>query len=409
MADHQNGGPGFVRGRGGAGRFSLAALQERIELQLGEELTGRGDILQEIGDEQAQRALIRETADYVLAVESITLTVEERHALYAAVYRSAFGFGPLDDLIRDSEVTEIVVEGADRLFARRGAGELVRVSARFEDTPHLRRIVARILALAGRLPQDEDPVLELGMTLYGRPARLNAVLAPLSPAPHFTLRLHSQTPATLEGLARRGMLDAQGAALLQALIASLHGLLITGDAGAGKTTLLEALLGALPADRPGLLVERAPEIRSPVHVTRPAADGSFAEAIAAALAARPAVLALDEARGDEAPELLAALESDTRLLIVLRGSTEPARLLSALEMLLRRGRPALAEADLTRWLVTRLPFVILLHGAGDRLSVSEWQTVEEGLRLAPVLTAAGGTLARPRHDLALPGEFWDGG
>jgi len=410
--------PQIVPGRQGYAAFSMAALRERIAVEVTAEIGERADLLDEI-DEATRYTLVREAGEYVLAVEAVRLSRPEKAALFEAVARDVFGYGPLDALIADETISAVAIDGPQRCTVQRGMGRPEAAAISFDDDAHLRRIVERMVRRAGGEVRESEPFLELGLTLAGRPARLNVILPPLSPALHVDLRLRPSMAMTLEALAAAGCLNDRERVLLGALARSPHGLIVAGGGGSGKTTLLEALLAELPAPGGVWLVQRAAEIHVPAGMqalaVMPAAaeraGRSFAEAIAAALAGEPAVLALDELRGDEAAvfwEALAAAHGP-RLLVTFRASPQPVRLHSSLRGLILRAGSGLTEEAVDEAILARLPFVVMT-GVAAGVSVSEWaQDAGGGLTLTALLANGGPTGARPAATLDVPEDFWAGG
>jgi type IV secretory pathway ATPase VirB11/archaellum biosynthesis ATPase len=313
------------------------------------------------------------------------------------VYRDLFSFGPLDSYLADETITELTIDGPERVFVRRGGGEkMTAVDAYFDDTGHLMRVIERILLMAGAQLSEADPFVEIGTALAGRPARLTVAAPPVSPILNVEVRLHPTQPHTLESLVAAGMVDDSAAKLLRAILAAGHGLMIAGDSGAGKTTLLEALLPLLES---GVVVERAAELRIPNHFERLAVvwptpnqqPVDFAQQILAALEKRPNWLILDEVRFDEAQAMWQALTIDpssdpspdpspnaahTRCLWAFRGATNPMRLRAAFGMSVRRAQPGIAQEFIQSALLDRLPFVALLDRRDEKLrvvSIGEWQ------------------------------------
>ncbi|MBN1967638.1 MAG: Flp pilus assembly complex ATPase component TadA, partial [Anaerolineae bacterium] len=344
--------------------------------------------------------------------------------LFDAAYRNLFTFGPLDALLADEAITELTIDGFASIHVRHRMGRPEPVQSYFEDGGHLARIVGRILTGGGAQLREDEPFVEVGLTLLGRPARLTLIGPPLSPVLHLDLRLHPAEATTFDGLRQGGAISEVDAAVLTALLASSHGLLIAGDVAAGKTTLLEALLPHVPDPASAWLVARADEVRAPeampMHCVVPVTDAQpgvdFATQIATALEHAPATLIADELRGDEAGPILAALaETDgPRCVFVLRASPEPARLRSAFGILLRKGQPDVPQAWINDVLLERLPFVVItrIDPAGLRVTgIGEWAAEAEGELTTLRWLVRDGVLsgARPRH--ALPGldeTFWTG-
>jgi len=418
----------IIPGRPGRPSFSLDALRELVERQFAEETANRADILLELDDAEKRRALIAEIADYVLAVEAITLAPADRRRIVEQAYRNLFTFGPLEPLLQDERVTEIVIDGPYQVRARWGLGKLQATAITFDDAYHLEGVLQRALSTVGAALRPDSPFLELGVELMGRTARISVASPPVSAQYMLEVRLHPRQPLTLEALAERGALSVQVIALLRAVVQGGHGLLIVGEAGTGKTTLAAALSHALPADAPALAVERAAEMHLPPHIapriptppTPQAPAQPFGDALSAALAEAPAWLLVDEVRGDdEAAALWDALTraDPPRYLWTFRAPPQPERLKAALGMAIRRAAPAAPQAAINRALAERLPFVITLRREGERArveTVAEWEAREEGeaLALRPLLRAQGTgwalTGALPQHELPLPASWWQG-
>lgn len=393
----------------GSGRVTLAALRERVELQFSAETAARPDILQAM-DEPARRDLIRELVDYVLTMEAITLSRADRLSVLDTLYKDLFSLGPLDVYLSEPTVTEIRIEGADRIYVRHGSDELAPVDAHFDDQVHLERIIERTVVTAGAELNEREPLLEIGVMFAGRPARLTVALPPVSPVMHAALRLHPKDPLTLADLVEAERLDDSAARLLGAILKGGHGLMIVGDAGAGKTTLLQTLLSEAPGSN--TLVERAAELKIPDGFTRLAVippttsqdPVTFPDQILKALKTlqgqsqhERSWLILDEVRFDESVAMWEALTADgaPRCLWAFRGATDPLRLRTAFGMSVRRARQGIDQAQIHSALLDRLPFVALLarrEGKLKLLGISEWQRTgsdESEITLRPIWPPGG--------------------
>lgn len=413
----------IVPGRAGRPSFSLDALRELVERQFSEETAGRVDILLALDSDDKRRGLLDEIADYVLAVEAITLTPADRRRLIERAYANLFAFGPLDDLLRDPAVTEITVNGPHDIHARRGMGALSAANAAFDDIAHLETILQRVLASAGIVL--DGPFLETGLVLNGRRARLSVIGPPVRTDYSLHIRLHPVQPLTLDDLRDHfAALNDTAITLLGAILRAGHGLLIVGDTGLGKTTLAGALLSTLASDAApritAAVVERAAELHPPTNAAHhiPAPDQTFADALVTALDTGPVWLFADEVRSDDAAALWDALtrRDAPHYVWVFRGAHQPDRLKSALSMVIRQHSPAIPQADINAALVRHLPFVVTLRRVAEsaRLAaISEW-TLESGdsaaLTLRALLESRGDdwalTGARPTHALDLPDTFW---
>src|SRR5437868_1886050 len=124
---------------------SLAALRERIEVQFISETGMRPDLLLD-ADEAARRDMIRDVVDYVLATETVTLTRQDRLAILDIVYRDLFSFGPLDTYLADPAVTEMTINGPERVHIRYNAGNMITVESVFDDSSHLERVVQSVFS-----------------------------------------------------------------------------------------------------------------------------------------------------------------------------------------------------------------------------------------------------------------------
>ncbi len=416
--------PKFVSGRPGR-MVSWKGLIERVveEFRL-EHGNNETEALRAAQTSAQRRGLVREAALYIFGVESVQLSPAEQAQIIGAAYSELFGYGALDKLFADEQVTTIALEGSDHVAVRYGAGaEFTTEEPIFDDIHHLRRILRRLLQHAGADLRQELPVIEVGLMVEERPVSVSVAMPPYSPELAADIRVHPRKPPTLAELAEADFLDESGRQLVEAITRSAHGFVIVGQPESGKTTLLNALLPLLPANSL-MSVERAGELRLPQEAARliPIWPGgsenpiSFGGQIRAALDDPPQTLLLDEVRSDE-PETIAPLLADEagfRQIWSFRGAIDPMRVRSALGMLARRANPAQPEAAVQQ-LYQRLPFVMTVGRRGGRLQlrgIAEWQ--DRGAEYAeyiPLWQAERDTFQRtgerPARALELPADFWE--
>jgi pilus assembly protein CpaF len=262
----------------------------------------------------ADRASLRRAVARALAAEGVVAAPDVWARLVRDLVDDLGGLGPIEALLRDPDVTEVMVNGSDEVHVER-AGRLERSDRRFDDDDHVVRMLARLLGPLGvRLDRSHpfaDAVLAGGV-------RLHAILPPLAERPTVTLR---RVPAIVPGwdeLAALGTVPDGLRALLVEAVAARRNVAVCGRAGAGKTTLLARLLSEVGDDRV-VVIEDAPELRHPaphtVHLrTRSATAAGVGEVTVAtlvrnALRMRPDRLVVGEVRGAEVADLLQAMNT----------------------------------------------------------------------------------------------------
>jgi pilus assembly protein CpaF len=233
-----------------------------------------------------------------------------------ALHSEIVGAGPLQGLLSDPEVTDVLVNGPDEVWVDRGHG-LEPAPVRFTDEAAVRRLAVRLAAPTGRRLDDAQPWVDARMP---DGVRLHAVLPPVSPrGTCLSLRVPRRTVFALDELVESGSVPPDGRDLLGRLIASRTAFLISGGTGTGKTTLLSALLSLVPAGERLLLVEDAGEL-APAHPhvvrleARPAnvegaGEVTLRDLVRQALRMRPDRVVVGEVRGAEVVDLLAALNT----------------------------------------------------------------------------------------------------
>jgi pilus assembly protein CpaF len=297
----RTGAPWPTDGTGGLGGAQRAALLDSVRLRLAE--AGADPTVSRVAE--ALRAQGRPYGD----AEVLELVRQLRSDMVGA--------GPLDALLAEPDVTDVLVNGPDEIWVDRGTG-LERVTGvRFADRQAVRRLAQRLATAAGRRLDDARPWADA--RLPGG-TRLHAVLPPIAVGcTHLSLRTSRARAFTLPELVRAGSVTGPGAELLRAMIAARMSYLVSGGTGTGKTTLLAALLGLVGPTERLVLVEDSAELRPDhPHVVRlearpPNQEGAGAvdlrDLVRQALRMRPDRLVVGEVRGVEVLDLLAALNT----------------------------------------------------------------------------------------------------
>ena len=268
----------------------------------------------EVGDDPTDRGRLRRAVARALAAEGVVVAPARWAALVRDLVDDLGGLGPLEGLLRDPEVTDVMVNGPAEVWVDRG-GRLERAPVTFDGDAHVRRTIGRVLGPLGvrldRAHPYADAVLPGGV-------RLHALLPPLAPTTTLTLRRVPAVVPTWGELVAGGLLPEEAAVLLREAVAARRNLAVCGRAGVGKTTLLARLLAGAGDDRV-VVIEDTPELSRPaphcVHlrVRPPTPDGAGAVDVAAlvrnALRMRPDRLVIGEVRGPEVADMLQAMNT----------------------------------------------------------------------------------------------------
>ena len=265
---------------------------------------------------EALAAQVQDLTAAMLAEDDTTLDGRRRSALVDAVVSEIAGLGPLDILLADTDVTEIMVNGPTQVYAERG-GRLTKTGLAFEDEAHLRRIIERIVAPLGRRIDEASPLVDARLP---DGSRVNAVIPPLAVrGTALTIRKFSQVPYVTEDLIRFGTLTPPMAAFLKACVAARLNILVSGGTGSGKTTTLNALSGFIPPNERIITIEDAAELQlQQEHVvaleSRPAnlegqGEITIRHLVRNALRMRPDRIVIGEVRGGETLDLLQAMNT----------------------------------------------------------------------------------------------------
>ncbi len=237
-----------------AQKDTYSDLKNRVQTRLLAELDPTMDVtkISEV------RNTIQELFEQVLAEENIVLSRPERLRLFDQISAEILGFGPLEPLLLDDTVTEVMVNGAKNIYVER-SGKIQRVAVSFESNEHVMRIIERIVAPLGRRIDESSPYVDARLP---DGSRVNAVIPPISlVGPVLTIRKFSRNPITIEQLIAFGSLTPESLQFMKACVESRLNMVISGGTGSGKTTLLNILSQFIPGDERIVTVENAAELQ----------------------------------------------------------------------------------------------------------------------------------------------------
>jgi pilus assembly protein CpaF len=267
--------------------------------------------------EQSELELrVRQTLQAVINSENTPLAAADRNRIAQEVADEILGLGPLEPLLRDTETTEIMVNGPNDIFVERG-GKIFAVDAKFTNDTHLRRTIDKIVSRVGRRIDESSPMVDARLA---DGSRVNAVIAPIAlDGSILTIRKFSADPFTDQDLIAFGTLSVQARDFLQACILGRRNVVISGGTGSGKTTLLNVLSSFIPDDERIITVEDAAELQlRQRHVLRLEARPSNTEGKGAisirdlvknALRMRPDRIVVGEVRDGAALDMLQAMNT----------------------------------------------------------------------------------------------------
>jgi pilus assembly protein CpaF len=292
---------------------------EELKSKIHEDLIGELDPEQLVGDTSSNspiRKAIEQTADDRLATLDPTLGRVDRQRLASEIADEVLGFGPLEPLLRDPGVSEIMVNGFDRIFYER-SGAIHLSEYRFRDDIHILNVIDKMLRPLGRRLDESSPMVDARLP---DGSRVNAIIPPLAvKGPSLTVRKFSRDLLTVEDLIGFGTLTRASVALLSACVRARLNILVSGGTGTGKTTLLNVLSCFIPARERLVSIEDPAELQLR-HIdwvsleTRPAnleGRGQIAqrELVRNALRMRPDRIIVGECRGGEAFDMLQAMNT----------------------------------------------------------------------------------------------------
>jgi len=275
-----------------------------------------------------------------LALDRTPLTREERRQLVREITDDILGYGPLEPLLRDDAVTEVMVNGADRIYIER-AGKIELTATSFVDDAHLLRIIDKIVSQVGRRVDESSPMVDARLP---DGSRVNAIIPPLSlRGPTLTIRKFSRDPYTMDDLINFGSLTPKAAHFLAACVQGKLNVLVSGGTGTGKTTTLNALSAFIPGDERIVTIEDAAELQlQQEHVitleARPpniegVGEVKIRELVRNALRMRPDRIIVGEVRGPETLDMLQAMNTGHEGSLTTIHANSPRDALSRLETL----------------------------------------------------------------------------
>ncbi|RME90666.1 MAG: CpaF family protein [Anaerolineae bacterium] len=229
-------------------------LKTRVQNRLLAEL----DPSMDISKTDEVRRTIQELFEQILSEENIVLSRPERARLFEQIAAEILGFGPLQPLLEDETITEIMVNGAKNVYIERN-GKIHRVPVTFENDEHVMRIIDRIVAPLGRRIDEASPYVDARLP---DGSRVNAVIPPISlVGPTLTIRKFAKNPITVEQLIQFGSITPEALQFLKACVEARLNIIISGGTGSGKTTLLNILSGFIPPDERIITIENAAELQ----------------------------------------------------------------------------------------------------------------------------------------------------
>ena len=319
---------------------SYQNIKHRIHQRIVEEMTPEEQVVLSSVSQDARQveAVIHKYCKEVMDEEPFAVPRGEIHHLIADIQDEMLGLGPIQSLLNDDSITEVMVNGPKKVFVER-LGKLELTDVKFHDNAHLMNIVERILTPLGRRIDESSPLVDARLE---DGSRVNIIIPPLSlVGPAITIRKFSKTPLSVENLISFGTMDEKMALFLRACVKARINILVSGGTGSGKTTTLNVISSFIPEQERIVTIEDAAELRlQQEHVvtleSRPAnIEGkgqiTIRDLVRNALRMRPDRIIVGEVRSGEALDMLQAMNTGHDGSLTTAHANSPRDALSRLE------------------------------------------------------------------------------
>jgi len=323
-------------------------------------------------------ALIRSTVN----TEAVPLSFAERERLSREILDEIFGLGPLEPLLKDPTVSDILVNRFDRVYVER-AGKIETTGLSFKDDAHLMQIIDRIVSRVGRRVDESSPMVDARLT---DGSRVNAIIPPLAiDGPCLSIRRFGRDPLTERNMIENKSLTKEMLELLSAMVKGRLNILVSGGTGAGKTTLLNVLSGYIPNSERIVTIEDAAELQlKQEHVVRletrpPNIEGKGAvrqrQLVINSLRMRPDRIVVGEVRGEEAFDMLQAMNTGHEGSLTTVHANSPRDALARLESMFSMANLNLPERAMRHQIASAIHAVVQIARMSDGtrkvISISE--------------------------------------
>jgi len=308
----------------------------------------------------------------ILEEEKFLLTLEERERFVNEIQHEVFGLGPLEPLLQDPTISDILVNGCDHIYIER-RGKLEKTVARFRDDAHLMRIIDKIVSAVGRRIDESSPLVDARLA---DGSRVNVIIPPLAlDGPSMSIRRFGADPLTVDDLIGNGALTPEIVELMRGIVACRLNVIISGGTGSGKTTLLNVVSSFIPPDERIVTIEDSAELQlKQEHVvrleTRPAnieGTGRIAQRdlVVNSLRMRPDRIVVGEVRSGEALDMLQAMNTGHDGSLTTVHANTPRDALSRVETMVAMAGLDMPQRSVRSQIASAIDVVIQLSRLSD--------------------------------------------
>lgn len=327
--------------------------------------------LDRLGGEAAREQISQLVRD-MLQREKTPLALAERDQIVREIINEVFGLGPLEPLLDDSTISDILVNTSQMVYIER-RGVLERTDIKFNDDQHLMRIIERIVSRVGRRIDESSPMVDARLQ---DGSRVNAIIPPLAlDGPVLSIRRFGRDPLTAENLLNNKSLTPPMLELLKSVVKGKLNILISGGTGAGKTTLLNVVSAYIPESERIVTIEDAAELQlKQEHVVRletrpPNIEGKGAvkqrELVINSLRMRPDRIIVGEVRGEEALDMLQAMNTGHEGSLTTIHANSPRDALSRLETMVAMANLNLPDKAIRQQIASAFNLVVQVNRMSD--------------------------------------------
>lgn len=365
-------------------------MTEEKKVQIAKKLKKR--IFDRYNLNQMNNDALEDAIEYMIVeeVRDEYITIEERVDITERVFSSIRGLGLLDSIIKDEQITEVMINGPKEVFIEK-AGALYKLEQSFDDEKQLEDIIQKIVGQAGREVNQANPIVD---TRLPDGSRVNVVLPPISlNGATVTIRKFSKTPMTIEQLLKFGSITPEVAHVLELLVRAKYNIFISGGTGSGKTTFLNAMSSYIPHDERVITIEDSAELQIEgidnlvrMETRNANASGSGAvtirDLIRASLRMRPERIIVGEVRGGEALDMLQAMNTGHDGSLSTGHANSTGDMLSRLETMVLQGAEGLPLEAIRQQIASAVDIIIHLSRLRDKtrrtMEISEITGYKDG-------------------------------